>query len=345
MDKHFCFASYIKLLKKHCSEETISNEQIIGNIFSSVCPNDVKKDFYSKSDVSQLINRKQDVPRRITNELINGKFDIVHNNILDCYDCLKDVDQLISQLNEVYLNDSLISKPKKEKLINIKLSTREMLTYFLIESAKIENNIYNVFYPIYKKGRNRINYTFTDLINLGFAKKSINIPKIIVVPVDDKFTMHLSDFGDIPFLVSKNTIHGEWLKKMYENGYDENTLNKLIKEDRNISNDNVITILYHKIKFYLLPCSFFNETYMAYSSKEIIEKAIKDLLDFYNKDGQGYELYIPLIGTGSSRANLSNKESFNLIKDTISKNKEKLNGIINIAIFIKDHDEMDEYIL
>ena len=43
-------------------------------------------------------------------------------------------------------------------------------------------------------------------------------------------------------------------------------------------------------------------------------------------------MLIPLIGTGKSRANLSPKESYNLIKDTIIENQKLINGQIKIVI-------------
>ena len=43
-------------------------------------------------------------------------------------------------------------------------------------------------------------------------------------------------------------------------------------------------------------------------------------------------MYIPLLGTGRSRANLSYQDSFDLILDTFMKHKQLLQGKISIVI-------------
>lgn len=56
------------------------------------------------------------------------------------------------------------------------------------------------------------------------------------------------------------------------------------------------------------------------------------LLKFYDKHGQGASLYLPLVGSGRSRVNLSNDQSYDLIVDTIMENIEFLQGKINIVV-------------
>ena len=83
--------------------------------------------------------------------------------------------------------------------------------------------------------------------------------------------------------------------------------------------------------FYLLAVSDFDDRNVARSSKDLIKKAIEKLLDYYDELGLGYEIYIPLLGTGKSRAHLTPKESMQLIKDTLVEQQLKINGHIFIV--------------
>ena len=73
---------------------------------------------------------------------------------------------------------------------------------------------------------------------------------------------------------------------------------------------------------------------------QYIKKAIGGLIDYYDSKGQGYEIYIPLMGTGLSRAFLSNQESYDLIKNALLSSKEKLQGKIHIVIKPELIDEL-----
>lgn len=68
------------------------------------------------------------------------------------------------------------------------------------------------------------------------------------------------------------------------------------------------------------------------SEKEKIETALKKMLEFYDCKGQGYELYLPLVGTGRSRAGLSYQESYNLIKKVLLENEGQIQGHITIVV-------------
>ena len=54
--------------------------------------------------------------------------------------------------------------------------------------------------------------------------------------------------------------------------------------------------------------------------------------DGIDKYGQGYNLYLPLMGTGMSRINLSYQDSLDLITSTLLENKNLIHGKISIVI-------------
>lgn len=59
---------------------------------------------------------------------------------------------------------------------------------------------------------------------------------------------------------------------------------------------------------------------------------MRELLRLYNEHGQGYPLYLPLIGTGRSRAGLDFQESYDLIITVLEENIDYIQGEITIVI-------------
>lgn len=82
----------------------------------------------------------------------------------------------------------------------------------------------------------------------------------------------------------------------------------------------------------MLAVSSFDKNNVARSSAENIKKALIKLLEFYDVNGQGYDLYIPLIGTGRSRAGLSLQDAYNLITTVLKDNKDKIYGNIHVVL-------------
>ncbi len=140
---------------------------------------------------------------------------------------------------------------------------------------------------------------------------------------------------------------------MYKTGFDENKINTLI--DKSLKSQNIkpiaiskskngnkgiypigtiAVISYKKVIYYLLAISNFDKDNKAHSSKKDLVNSIEKLVKFYDDYGQRYKMFVPLIGTGGSRAKLSYKESLELIFNTLTKNIEYING----EIYIVDKD-------
>ena len=90
----------------------------------------------------------------------------------------------------------------------------------------------------------------------------------------------------------------------------------------------------------MLAVSEFDKKNIARSTKKDIKSAVEALAEYYDEKGQGYDVFIPLIGTGLSRAYLSDQESYTIIKNTLLNNKDKLQGKINIVILPEVIDEI-----
>lgn len=213
---------------------------------------------------------------------------------------------------------------------------------------------------LWANGKNKVLAFYGDL----FRIISKNEKKIIVIPVNDTFeTIVDDDLSKNKPLISLTTIHGQWIQYMNNKGIDSSTLNEMIKSnlvDRNfkplkIYNDNekcrgnkesyplgtISTIKdENNTTFYLLAISNFDDNNKATSTRRNIRNCVDELIDFYDINGQGYPIYIPLFGTGRSRADLTHQQAFKAIKSAILTNEKAIHGTLNIVIYKKDRDKV-----
>jgi len=217
---------------------------------------------------------------------------------------------------------------------------------------------------IWSNGKNKVFASYGDLIKYAFKVKEKN-KRIIVIPVNDTFETIVDVGGEkvVNPLVSPNSLHGIWIEefcKKYE--ITVNELNSRISGNLKLQNRKPVQVYSEDEKrrgnkekydlgtvailnagntiFYLVAISEFDEKNNAQSNKINIRKAVENLIEFYDQNGQGFPLYMPLMGTGTSRAKLTHKQSLKLIKSGIFTFEEKINGQINIIVFHKDRDKI-----
>lgn len=328
-------SDYIKTIRKHSKNTRKSYQEILSILFEIICSNDDSYPLCSASS-SRIINREYDVPLNVREAY----------NKMPENDKRKDSDNFVNIMIDPSSLD-ILTKEIKEQILNsnvsynIKNSIESMEDYYEILSvylklAIITDNRIHINKVIYKSNNATIRLINGDLIAMSFNKKLTLDDKIIVIPVDSKFTMRLKDSkgNDV---ISKDTIHGKWISKI--NSYN-------IKRPKiDYINDYEIKIgiySFNKTKFYLLPISKLKVRNKAESNIEIIKKALKAISSEYNISGNGKPLYIPLIGTGRSRINLTYKESIELIKDSFINNKDGFYGEVNIVIYNKNVEELED---
>jgi hypothetical protein len=218
---------------------------------------------------------------------------------------------------------------------------------------------------IWSQGKNSVSAFYGDLMDKAFPKKK-HENCIVVIPVNDTFDTIVDQPSEKTAhpLVSETTIHGMWLneylkhfklmpneldnrifKNLEINGYKPvSVLNRLKKPRGNLKRYNLGTVVEidgdNGVLFYLVAISNFNEINNAHSTKKEIRDAIDSLFDFYDSKGQGEPLYLPLIGTGSSRARLTHKQSLNTIKACVLTGEKTINGAVNIVVYNKDKDKI-----
>jgi len=89
----------------------------------------------------------------------------------------------------------------------------------------------------------------------------------------------------------------------------------------------------------LIALSEFDDFNNAVSSSDDIDAAVDSLLSVYDRFGQGYDMYLPLMGTGLSRAGLSMQEAYDLLIKNLMENKVKIHG--HIHLIIRPEDRID----
>ena len=163
--------------------------------------------------------------------------------------------------------------------------------------------------------------------------------------------------------MSPITVHGLWIKNMVKHGFNINYIDIAIEKSISLRGINPVKELSRQekkrgklkcyengtiavvegknnVEFFLLALSEFDENNKAQSSKDEVIKSLRSLLEFYDVNGQGYQMYITLMGTGRSRAGLTHHDSLQTITSLFSLYSEKIHGDINIVIYKKDKDKV-----
>lgn len=352
----FNIASYILTMKKYAINRSISNEDFTRELFAPFVTAGNVKDKngelleLNKSRVSRLLAGKDDVPSAMRNAL--SMLDIAERTAEGFSDFLADNidahrhDDLVDEMSQ--LAGSVLTKRAINKDISM------FLTEAFIEAVKINNAaIDNKGAIIWSNGSNSIEIVEGDIFKFAFENRSRTIKNIVVIPVNTAFDTHVStklETDETP-LVSENTLHGQWLIRWIRSGKSIADLDKRIIESLNLQKKMPIgkskakngksdcyeigstaVVDVEKTVFYLVAIASFDEWNNAQSTKEEIKKAIIELLKVYDKAGQGYPMYLPLFGTGRSRVGLSYQESFELIKQTLLENKNRVQGHVKIVV-------------
>lgn len=217
---------------------------------------------------------------------------------------------------------------------------------------------------IWKRGNGKITLMYSDIIKKGFEKKVKN-KRLVVIPVNTCFDTIVDDnivLGEKP-LVSPNTIHGKWLNAMNNIGATQNVINDKIRDylvQRNINAQYELAreekrrgnlLSYEKgtivpikngenVTFLLLALSEFDDNNRGQCSKDELIKCCKKLIEYYNNNGQGFDIFLPLMGTNLSRVGLSHVESLHTIKSVMELYNDRIHGNMNIIVYSKDKDEV-----
>lgn len=347
-------------LNRNISDEEFLNALLMPYIEAGKIKNKTGEDFYlNKQRTSALLRQKIDVPEALRREL--SRFHIKEDTKKGMEDFCQDyIVEEHSVIQHKLLR--LISESKEFEIPNDQLdntSLYALLTDLLLRAISEKNTIEKEEKILWKHGRNTLKLLYGDLFSFGFnnRKKRKNI---IVIPVNNAFdTVVTSNLEIEPIpIVSEMTIHGQWLIRMQQSGESEEELYSRISDNlrqlgfsiigqarsskgrENLYPIGSLAILESRnAAYFLLAISEFDENNVAHSDSADIEAAIITLLDKYNAVGQGYDMYLPLLGTGRSRAGLSNKEAYQLLKNSLLSHMDLMQG--NITIVVRPEDKID----
>lgn len=205
---------------------------------------------------------------------------------------------------------------------------------------------------LYKKASCIIDVVAVDIFDIPAQKEPLEKVNI-VIPVNTSFETRIEGkYGGVAIpLVSENTIHGQWIKFMNNKGFRCLELDDLIelglKKNSIVKcgvcnsvvgkNDiypiaSTVIVPAENTNFYLTVISRFNEKNKAESEIPYVREAIDSLINLYDIEGQGFDIYIPLIGSGRSRTGMTLQESYELIVESIMNRKNEIYGRVHITI-------------
>jgi hypothetical protein len=328
----------VKTLRPYSLNPKQAYQEILSQIFGFIYD---KSDYWMDSSASSRItNNEYDFPFD-AREKFNNKSDDQKkeyaNEIFNKLLAPSSTDKFISKVKQDVKNSDL-SINIKQVLANV---NNEEFFFEILKVVVVTDNRIKINKKLYSDGNKTIKLISGDIISFAFNKKPITCERVVVIPVDEAFTMIIDEKkGDSP--ISKDSIHGKWIIRMNKiYGDNKLELNNLMEiECKN--GIKIKKVKYEKTEFYLVPISKLGERNMAKSSKRIVKNALDAICQEYDISGQGRELFIPLLGTGRARVNITKRESINLIQEAFLRKKNKMHGNINIVVYIKDIDNIGE---
>lgn len=232
---------------------------------------------------------------------------------------------------------------------------------FIFVGSFILAGIYTLFFKksktLWSRGSGSVQVRYMDILKLAFSKSSSS-KKIIVIPVNTNFdTIVDTDLSahDKP-LVSEKSLHGQWVNAMISHGYTREELNQKIQQSLSLTHitpcytkgrspgnpdfypfgSTAILRYNQRVTFFLLALSEFDDDNVAYCSPGNYLASLAALIDCYIQHGQGYDIYIPLMGTNLSKARLSHKEAMDKIVSILKLRENQLFGKITVVVYPKD---------
>ena len=347
------FATYYKNLKIYFNSQK-SDEAWVNELFSmiiNVCniKNKKKETLYlDRQRVSKILNNKDNIPKKIEIAIKNDFYsNSINEEFIEFIDENINYDKiniLNNKLLKILEEDKRVRDDIAKKIINCKNDTDKLFNLYRL-SLILPNKVESEFRKcIWENGENGIYVIAGDLLNIGTRNNS-NYKKIIVIPVNTTFDINVTRTTENTKeqCVSPCTLHGKFLdmilKDIEKEELNERICNSLLKQNFIIENNKkiypigtTISLDLQNSSYFLVAISNFDKNNKANSCKENIEIAIKELIKYYDDYGEGYNLYIPLLGTGRSRAQMSLQESLDLIIKTLLENKKYITGNAMIVI-------------
>lgn len=268
--------------------------------------------------------------------------------------CDKNSKHQLKIFNKLYGANSSIDVDND--CLDVEMSRLSNFLAIALNEAVQISNIAETDYRIYGSGNCMLYLHSGDIFKFCFNRKSRS-KNIVIIPTNTRFDTHVSRKfeGEVQQVISDKTLHGMWIDRMIRrsktkekvdnqwNACNEGTLKQRIQNDlekRGYKPDSMnefplgsIAVLEEENTiFYLLATSKFDGNNNAHATNIEIRSVLKSLIQFYDCNGQGQDMYLPLIGTGMSRAGLSNQESFSEICKVFCSKENSFVGKVTIVV-------------
>lgn len=210
---------------------------------------------------------------------------------------------------------------------------------------------------IWGRGNRKISACYGDILEIAAAEED----SICVIPVNTAFDVKVDQPNTVDKpLVSPNSLHGKWVDLMKAKGATEHDIEGLVKQglskqqpirtlDRSMKTrgmlqeyaiGTVCPVRYAGMSFLLVAFSQFDQNNVAHSTRDDFMRTLEAAFDYHNRNGQGCELLIPLMGTALSRTKLSHQDSFDKIVAFSVLNSDRMNGSVRVVVFDGDADKV-----
>lgn len=354
----------IQRMKDYVIYERYSDERLLNDLLECLVVQADLRHFncdeslyFDKSYTSKILRNKASIPPQLREAAKNQNIRASAYKSFSKFYCKHIDDEKGKQIKESLLEDLAcdhsFSKTAKDTLICLEDCCEFLFSYLLL-TLEVENNRNKAIHEhiVYEKGNNHLNVVVGDLFKFAFQNRRKN-KTIVVIPVNTRFDMHLSTkIEKTPNpMISSETIHGEWLSRLKKSGEDPEFIKRRIIEDLlvrgikpNADNEypigTIASVDFDNTCFFLLAISSFDSYNRASSDSECVREAVDNLIEYYDINGQGYEMYVPLLGTGRSRANLSFQESFDIIKSSVLRGDNTFVGKITVVVTKKASEDI-----
>lgn len=353
-------ASLAKTAKRYALDSSISDEAFLNALLEPlVTAGRVKarggKEFsLDKSRTSLVVNGKCDVPNSLRKAL-------ARYGLEDAMTCEFESfveDRIDLSLFEPFANE-VIGLASGSGEASLRMATaledpERFMAIALLEAVKNENRE-SAVQPVWDSGTGSLCIEVGDLLAHGFGKPR-KMKQIVVVPVDTTFATEITwgyESSPVP-MVSPKTLHGQWLVRMGMAGVEPDELADRIESSlrrRSVEPvkkgcteypvGTVAIVPNARSVFYLTAIARLDENNNARATREEIRSALNALLETYDKEGQGLDIFIPLIGTGESRAGLTHQESLDLIVSEVTANRSLVHGRVTIVVYRGDANKLE----
>lgn len=210
---------------------------------------------------------------------------------------------------------------------------------------------------LWRCGNRSITVRYQNMLKLAFSRIRTG-EKLMVIPVNTGFdTIVDHDPTQEDPLVSPESLHGQWIMRMNRDGVAVEELDQRIKEylDANYPGAaetvmkkrgnqfsypyGTTVILHHRnTTFLLLAISKFDKHNVADSNLTDYRKCLITIIKHCHNKGQGYDLYIPLMGTKMSGLQLSHEGALKMVTSALIFYNDRLRGKVNVVIYPGERD-------